>query len=506
MEDDLSALVAASRLETVFLPWCVQHYFYNPQSPVATRHEIWDAQEEIGRGASGVVRKEQLRATQCEETQYAPYFVGIFGWFENDESIFIAMEYLPAGDLEQYRLDSGRFSESDTSCIVRQLVHGVRHMHENGFTHRDLKPGNILLSTTTPTWRIKIADFGISKQVLHGVTHQNTVNLFGTVGCAAPEALGYGSEDGVTITYTVSVDMWAVGVIALTLLLGRVVFPNPARYSDYVERRRPLDFSRDGDDELTELCRDFISKLLAPDPILRPTAIATLAHPWLRRAVTPSPGPNAMSYSPEPKIEYPSPAVDELGIKIEDGCHIKKRQPSRPDTKPEVKQETKAGLDLYPTKNEATIERIHTCLALDSILLSRRFRGLSFGKCGPRRVDFQPARNKILDKAFAQSMGNVVMFFSVILSRKFCGVARMTSPLDWVNTDPHWIEDVWQGRFMMEWLSHAVLSFDLVKHVPVKETTPRFRAIACYDGTEISRGSAWELLRAYSAEERLMGL
>jgi hypothetical protein len=82
----------------------------------------------------------------------------------------------------------------------------------------------------------------------------------------------------------------------------------------------------------------------------------------------------------------------------------------------------------------------------------------------------------------------------------------MTSPLDRINTDPHWLEDVWQGRFMMEWLSHAVLSFDLVKHVPVKETTPGFRAIACYDGTEISRGSAWELLRAYSAEERLMGL
>lgn len=51
------------------------------------------------------------------------------------------MEYLPAGDLEQFRSGSGPFSELHTSCIVRQLVQGVRHMHENGFTHRDLKPG-----------------------------------------------------------------------------------------------------------------------------------------------------------------------------------------------------------------------------------------------------------------------------------------------------------------------------------------------------------------------------
>lgn len=73
--------------------------------------------------------------------QFNPHFVTIFGWFENDTSIFIAMEYLPSGDLEHFRSDSGPFSELDTSRIAQQLVKGVRHMHENGFTHRDLKPG-----------------------------------------------------------------------------------------------------------------------------------------------------------------------------------------------------------------------------------------------------------------------------------------------------------------------------------------------------------------------------
>lgn len=91
---------------------------------------------------------------------------------------------------------------------------------------------------------------------------------------------------------------------------------------------------------------------------------------------------------------------------------------------------------------------------------------------------------------------------SVERSRKFCGIARMTSPLDWDNMDPHWVEDVWEGRLTLEWLSLIELPFDGVKHVPVKESTPGFRAISCYDGTQISRGSAWELFRAYSAEER----
>jgi hypothetical protein len=46
------------------------------------------------------------------------------------------------------------------------------------------------------------------------------------------------------------------------------------------------------------------------------------------------------------------------------------------------------------------------------------------------------------------------------------------------------------------------LSFDKVKHIPVSQKTPGFRAISCYDGTEISTTSAFELLKAFSAEER----
>ena len=53
--------------------------------------------------------------------------------------------------------------------------------------------------------------------------------------------------------------------------------------------------------------------------------------------------------------------------------------------------------------------------------------------------------NGMLDKSYRLSQGNVIIFFSVTKSRRFCGVARMTSPLDKENTDDHWVEDTWQG-------------------------------------------------------------
>ncbi len=57
-------------------------------------------------------------------------------------------------------------------------------------------------------------------------------------------------------------------------------------------------------------------------------------------------------------------------------------------------------------------------------------------------------------------------------------------------------------RFDVDWLYLTEISFDKVKTIPVRKSTPGFRAVACYDGTEISADSAFRLLRAISAEER----
>ncbi|KAK4235114.1 Serine/threonine-protein kinase 17B [Achaetomium macrosporum] len=561
MDKDVHGLVAAARFDTEFLPGCVKHQLYDPA-------------DEIGRGTSGVVRKEELRnnppgppqepqprlravkqmrklqpsqsmwtyrnelaaVVKFSQPQYAPHFVGLLGWFENDESLFIAMEYLSAGDLEHFKNPSPPFPELDTSRIVRQLVQGVRHMHENGFAHRDLKPGNILISSPAPSWHVKIADFDISKQAFQGVTRQYTMNMFGTMGYAAPEALGYFDESDDTIMYTMSVDVWAVGTIALTLLLGREVFPRQGDLSRYIFRQKELDFSRDQGGELTACCRDFITRMLAPDPLVRPTVIAALAHPWLKQASTPlnddtemrdaqplghrnlkmEPRPdNGLSIFPDTKPQTQSDTTanikqEETEAKVNDyparhPAWTQSESEAESKTKQETKEEAKiAELKLYP----ATLQQIHNCLSLDSVLLTPKLKGLLFEQTryfvlrSDNATDIEtsaangvwtssPRVNKILDKAYASSVGHVAMFFSVIQSPRLG------------HTNPHWVEDVWQGRFMLEWLSHTELSFDLVKHVPVKESTPGFRAISCFDRQEISRGSAWELLRAYSAEERL---
>jgi serine/threonine protein kinase len=65
-------------------------------------------------------------------------FVESFGWYENDRSVFIAMEYFRNGDLQKYMKDT--FSEVEVCDIALQLSEGLAFMHSNHFAHRDLKP------------------------------------------------------------------------------------------------------------------------------------------------------------------------------------------------------------------------------------------------------------------------------------------------------------------------------------------------------------------------------
>ena len=62
----------------------------------------------------------------------------LFGWYESDDYIYIAMEYISYGHLRNYQ--EVERSESEAKVITRQLLEGPVVIHQEGFAHRDLKP------------------------------------------------------------------------------------------------------------------------------------------------------------------------------------------------------------------------------------------------------------------------------------------------------------------------------------------------------------------------------
>jgi serine/threonine protein kinase len=86
-------------------------------------------------------RRRQLQIIlvhMSDSRQYVHCFVQSFGWYESDDSIYIAMEYIEHGDLQKQLTRS--FPDFEVQSIASQILQGLQFMHENGFTHRDLKP------------------------------------------------------------------------------------------------------------------------------------------------------------------------------------------------------------------------------------------------------------------------------------------------------------------------------------------------------------------------------
>lgn len=67
-------------------------------------------------------------------------FVHFYGWFETSDSLYLAMEYFPLGDLHKCVASSGVCTEDEAKAVACQLLEGLNFMHQMGFTHRDLKP------------------------------------------------------------------------------------------------------------------------------------------------------------------------------------------------------------------------------------------------------------------------------------------------------------------------------------------------------------------------------
>ncbi len=114
---------------------------------------------------------------------YHPNIVQLFGFGEQDEYLFYAMELVDGNSLEE-ELRRGRcFDWREVARIGIETCRALRHAHDRGIIHRDIKPANLLLSKDN---RVKLSDFGIAQ--LFGNTRLTAAgSVLGTAEYMAPE-------------------------------------------------------------------------------------------------------------------------------------------------------------------------------------------------------------------------------------------------------------------------------------------------------------------------------
>lgn len=153
-----------------------------------------------------------------------PNTVTIFDYGQDgDDLYFIAMEFIEGRTLHRVLRDEGSFVETRVAHIAGQICRSLREAHAIGVVHRDLKPGNILLTDRGDEQdNVKVLDFGLVKDVSGDAEDLTQAGLFmGSPKYMAPEQI-LGGE------ITARTDIYSLGVMMYEMLTGRVPFDRGA--------------------------------------------------------------------------------------------------------------------------------------------------------------------------------------------------------------------------------------------------------------------------------------
>ncbi|KAG9467747.1 hypothetical protein GDO78_014400 [Eleutherodactylus coqui] len=184
------------------------------------------------------------------------HVVGFHGFFEDNDFVYVVLELCRRRSLLELHKRRKAVTEPEARYYLRQTIHGCQYLHSNKVIHRDLKLGNLFLNDDM---EVKIGDFGLATKVEFDGERKKT--LCGTPNYIAPEVLG---KKG----HSFEVDIWSIGCIMYTLLVGKPPFETSCLKETYL-RIKKNEYSVPK--HINPLATALIQKMLRSDPATRPT-------------------------------------------------------------------------------------------------------------------------------------------------------------------------------------------------------------------------------------------
>ena len=275
------------------------------------------------------------REAQSAASLNHPNIVAVYDWGEDDGNYFIVMEYVAGRTLREVLRTYERLPAMEAARIGAEIADALSFAHRNGVVHRDVKPGNVLL---TAAGQVKVTDFGIARAEQHDDLTK-TGSVMGTATYFSPEQAQGLDLDG-------RADVYALGVVLYEMLTGVAPFiaDSPVSVAYKHVREEPVPPSQVTADVPGAMDR-IVLTAMAKDPNRRYQSADDLRADLLRfergtttrrRAQPPARRPRARS--PARRISRPgaasgrdparatAPAMGRGG-----DCRCRVRPPPRPD-------------------------------------------------------------------------------------------------------------------------------------------------------------------------------
>jgi beta-lactam-binding protein with PASTA domain len=238
--------------------------------------EVWKAKDKVlGRVVAVKILKEEytgdpgfLERFRAEARHTAllnhPGVANVFDYGEEDGSAYLVMELVPGEPLSNIIEREKTLPADRTLNIIAQTARALAAAHAQGLVHRDVKPGNIMI---TPDNRVKVTDFGIAR-LADQVPLTATGQVMGTAQYLAPEqATGQ--------TATASSDLYSLGVIGYECLAGKRPFTGESQIA--IALAQVNDPPPPLPKTVPVAAQAMIMCLLSKDPAQRPANATTLA-------------------------------------------------------------------------------------------------------------------------------------------------------------------------------------------------------------------------------------
>eukprot|EP00736_Rhodelphis_marinus_P004266 Rmarinus@m.9080 len=203
-----------------------------------------------------IVRMGQVAQVKHEKKMakylWHPFIIQMFGSFQDEEYLYMVMEFVPGGDLCFY-LERGPLAEEQVRFYAAELVLAVQCLHDMNIVYRDLKPENLILDANG---HCHMTDMGLAKPL----ESDRTYTQCGTAQYLAPEVIaqkGHGKD----------ADWWALGVLVYVMFTGRFPFDDDNLNVLYKKickgKYTPLP------PHISPEANDFLRRLLEVDPSKR---------------------------------------------------------------------------------------------------------------------------------------------------------------------------------------------------------------------------------------------